>query len=222
MILNTLSELNPHILIRDINHKSFATYGKAVEGYDFSKIIAYMEDSTTIPEEGNTYLPSVAEMEADPVFGALQREFYGEMPAQIGYCNGRNSTLNGLEYHKCSEVNVAVTDMILLLGRVQDISSNTYDSSKVEAFYVSKGQAVELYATTLHFAPCKTSEEGFKCIVILPRDTNLPLIYKPTGSGEAQLLFMKNKWLLAHPDRKALIEKGAYPGIIGSNVVIKF
>ena len=46
------------------------------------------------------------------------------MPIQIGYCNGPNSTLNGLEYHKSSEINIAITDMVLLLGKVQEVENN--------------------------------------------------------------------------------------------------
>jgi hypothetical protein len=33
---------------------------------------------------------------------------------------------------------------------------------------------------------------------------------------------MKNKWLIAHPDREVLIQKGAYPGIIGGNVRVYY
>ena len=43
---------------------------------------------------------------------------FGEMEIQIGYCNGHNSMLNALEYHKSSEINVAATDAVLLLGSI--------------------------------------------------------------------------------------------------------
>lgn len=221
MNLDRLNLLNSHIYISNISDAAFRAYGKIITAYDFSEIIEYMENSTIIPKEGNIYVPSVPEMESTPVFSRIQEDFFGDMPIQIGYCNGSNSNLNGLEYHKGTEINVAVTDLILLLGKVQDICSNNYDSKLVEAFYLPKGTAIELYGTTLHFAPCKTFAEGFKCIVILPRHTNLPLEHKPAAEGEARLLFMKNKWLLAHPDRKVLIDKGAYPGIIGSNIEIR-
>lgn len=56
---------------------------------------------------------------------------YGGMPIQIGYCNGHNHLLNAVEYHRDSEINIAVTDMILILGKEQDITEDhTYDSSK--------------------------------------------------------------------------------------------
>lgn len=88
---------------------------------------------------------------------------YGEMPVQIGYCNGHNSKLNALEYHRDSEINVAATDMILMLGLLTDVEKDhTYDTSKVKAFLVPAGTAVEVYATTLHYAPCGVDGKGFQ------------------------------------------------------------
>ena len=78
----------------------FASYGRVVTGYDFSGLISYMEEKTQIPENGNIYYASVPEMEADPVIRSIQNGFYGEMEIQAGYCNGRNNTYNGFEYHK--------------------------------------------------------------------------------------------------------------------------
>ena len=99
----------------------------------------------------------------------LKMRVYGELPIQIGYCNGHNSKLNALEYHRSSEVNVAVTDIILLLGSEQDIAPDfTYDTSKVEAFLVPAGTGIEVYGTTLHYAPCGVDGNGFKAVVVLP------------------------------------------------------
>lgn len=218
MSLEQLKEINDGIEIKDVSGNEFVKYGKVIEQYDFTSLIQYMLEKTNIPLEGNFYKASVSDMEESKVKTELENEFYGEMPIEIGYCNGRNSTLNGLEYHKGSEINIAVTDFVLLLGSLQEVKENKYDSSKVEAFFIKQGTAVQLYETTLHFGPCKTSEEGFKCIVVLPRGTNEPL----SGSNyNDKLLFAKNKWLIAHPNRKLLIDKGAYAGIIGENIEIK-
>ncbi len=222
MDIKTLNQLNPHICIKHVEDTSFADYGNILQNYDFSELIEYMDLHTSIPTDMNIYFPSIPEMEACAIYNTVQQEFYGEMPVQIGYCNGKNSSLNGLEYHKGNEINIAVTDIILLLGKVQDISNNIYRSDKVEAFYIPKNTAVELYGTTLHFAPCKTTAQGFKCIVILPKGTNEPLKHQVSLSGKISTLFARNKWLLAHPDRKQLIDKGAYPGIIGENIEIKY
>lgn len=222
MDFNKLKESNSHIEIKQITDESFLKYGKMVDDYDFTDIIEYMKSSTSIPTDGNIYVASVDDMECLRIKDILEEEFYGEMPIEIGYCNGRNSTLNGLEYHKGSEINVAVTDMVLLLGKVQDIDNDSYESNKIEAFFVPQGTAIEMYQTTLHFGPCKTNDEGFKCVVILPKGTNFPLDRKVSGGVKDKLLFAKNKWLLVHSSRTVLIEKGAHVGIKGENIEIKY
>lgn len=221
-VIYSLQKLNPYLKINDIYASDFKNYGRIVKEYNFQELIKYMGEETMTPVEGNTYVASVREAESFHVKQALQTVFFGEMPIQIGYCNGANSTLNGLEYHKGSEINVAVTDFVLLLGKVQDITDGYYASNLVRAFYVPRGEAIELYATTLHFAPCKVSQTGFKCIVILPAGTNLPLKQNRSGFAEDRLLFAKNKWLLVHASRTALIQKGAHIGILGDNIKIRY
>lgn len=215
--LKELIELNPNISLYHVNDELFLNYGKVLSNYDFDEMIQIM-NQTKIPQDGNVYFTSIPELEDASVKKKLQMHLYGGMDIQVGYCNGRNSNLNGLEFHKGSEVNVAVTDLVLLLGKVQDIKDNKYSSEQIEGFFIPKGTAVEIYQTTLHFAPCKVTEDGFKCIVILPKGTNEPLQEQTEiMMSEDALLFMKNKWLLAHPERKILIDKGAYPGIDGEN-----
>lgn len=218
---NKLKQNNSHIEIKQITDESFLKYGKIINEYDFSQLINYMKSNTSIPSEGNVYEASVVGMEDLEIKDILEEEFYGDMPIEIGYCNGRNSTLNGLEYHKGSEINIAVTDMVLLLGKLQDIKADSYESNKIEAFFVPEGAAIEIYQTTLHFGPCKTDYEGFKCVVILPKGTNLPLSGKASVEVKDKLLFAKNKWLLVHSSRTVLIEKGAHIGIKGQNIEIK-
>lgn len=222
MNFNKLKEINSHIEIKHVTDESFLKYGRIVEEYDFIPIINYMKAITSIPSEGNVYIASLVDMEQLEIKDRLEEEVYGGMPIEIGYCNGTNSTLNGLEYHKGSEINIAVTNMVLLLGKVQDINNNTYKADKIEAFFIPEGTAIEMYQTTLHFAPCKTSKEGFKCVVILPRGTNMPLDKKNNGEGEGELLFAKNKWLLVHPSRTLLINKGAHIGIEGENIEVNY
>lgn len=219
MSLEKLRKINDHIKIEDANSESFLKYGKIIDGYDFKELEEYMEKETGVPENGNIYIASDLKMENTKLKEILENEFYGEMPIEIGYCNGKNSKLNGLEFHKGSEINIAVTDFILLLGHLKDIRENKYDSSKIEAFYIKKGTAIQLYETTLHLSPCKVLEEGFKCIVILPKGTNEPL-KNDKGNYRDKILLAKNKWLIAHPEGKLLIEKGAYVGIYGEQIVI--
>ncbi|MCC8162832.1 MAG: DUF4867 family protein, partial [Lachnospiraceae bacterium] len=144
---------------------------------------------------------------------------YGELPIQIGYCNGKNYLLNALEYHRSSEINVMGTDAILLVGSQQDVTDDfTYDTSLVEAFLVPKGTAVELYATTLHYAPCSAQKSGFQVAVVLPKDTNLPLEASHEG-WEDRLLTAKNKWLIGHPEGG--LPEGSPLGLVGENLSVK-
>jgi hypothetical protein len=222
-MLEKLQKINSEIKIESVFNDSFKTYGKLINGFPFEQIVDYMENVSEIPVNGNVYIASVPEMEDKPLQDILSKSFFGEMPIQIGFCNGTNSSLNGLEYHKGSEINYAVTDMVLLLGNIWQIENNNFDSNDVKAFYVPKGTALEMYATTLHFAPCKTTDQGFKCVVILPEGTNLPLKEKiAKTTPEDELLFMSNKWLIVHQDAQKLIESGAYFGIKGNNIAVKY
>ena len=106
------------------------------------------------------------------------RDRYGELPIQIGYCNGHNTKLNAVEYHRNSEINIAVTDLILIIGKQQDIEADyTYDTSLMEAFLVPAGTVIEVYGTTLHYAPCHVEDGGFRCVVVLPKGD----VYKRQG-----------------------------------------
>lgn len=215
--LEHLNQVND-VTIHSVKDPEFASFGRIVTGYDFSGLISYMEEKTPIPENGNIYLASVPEMEEDPAVAKIQNAFYGEMPIQVGYCNGRNTTYNGFEYHKGSEINVAVTDFMLVLGHVWEIKDNTYRVEDAHVFFVEKGTAIEMYQTTLHLSPCRICDEGFKGIVILPRGTNTPLEHKGEAvEPENELLLQKNKWVIAHPEREPLIRQGAHPGLLGEN-----
>ena len=169
--------------IQNVADDAFRRYGKVLEGYDFTELLKGMKH-TPVPEDV-TYVPSVEEMEALPVAKELQNKGYGGLPIEIGYCNGHNKKLNGLEYHRSSEINVAVTDLVLLIGHQQDVEKDfTYDTSKVEAFLVPAGTAIEVYATTLHYAPCHVNESGFQCVVVLPKGTNTELTFEKAAEGE--------------------------------------
>ena len=195
-------------------------YGKIIKDFDFSELIDYMERKTQIPENGNIYTASVEEMEKTETAAKIRDLIYGEMAIEIGFCNGKNTTYNGFEYHKGSEINIAVTDFMLVLGHTWEIKDNTYKVEDAKVFFVEKGTAIEMYQTTLHLSPCRVCDEGFKDIVILPKGTNTPLEKKvkyQCEAGEKRLLLQKNKWVIAHPDREPLIRQGAYPGLLGEN-----
>ncbi|MBE5763936.1 MAG: DUF4867 family protein [Clostridiales bacterium] len=221
-MINHLNEVND-VKIYSVFDEEFKTFGRVVEGYDFSQIIDYMENNTSIPDAGNIYVPSVEDMEKLPIKKQVEDILYGGMPIQIGYCNGRNSTYNGFEYHKGSEINIAVTPFMLVLGHVWDIEDNKFFVGKEKVFFVPKGVAIEMYQTTLHLSPCKVADSGFRGVVILPKGTNTPHQNKAkTKDKESMLLLQRNKWVLAHKDRKPLIDQGAHPGFIGENKELKY
>lgn len=206
------------MVIQQVTDPSFRKYGRIWSEYDYTELLKEMAH-TPLPKDEVIYVPSVEELEKLSAAKEIAEKGYGELPIQVGYCNGNNVKLNALEYHRSSELDVAVTDLILLLGMQQDIEEDhTYDTAKVEAFFVPAGTGVELYATTLHYAPCNAGEGGFRCVVVLPRDTNLELADTDREQGEDSLLTAKNKWLIAHEE--AQIE-GAFNGLKGSNLSVE-
>ena len=202
--------------IQKVTDPAFRKYGQVLEGYDFTGLIKEMKH-TPVPEDV-IYVPSVEELEALDIMKDLQNKGYGGLPVQIGYCTGHNKKLNAVEYHRNSEINVAVTDLVLLIGHQQDIEpDHTYDTSKIEAFLVPAGTGIEVYATTLHYAPCHVNEGGFQCVVVLPKGTNTDLTFQTEKTGEDSLMTAKNKWLIAHEDAKIA---GAFNGLKGENITI--
>ena len=202
--------------IQKVTDPAFRKYGQVLEGYDFTGLIKEMKH-TPVPEDV-IYVTSVEELEALDIMKDLQNKGYGGLPIQIGYCNGHNKKLNAVEYHRNSEINVAVTDLVLLIGHQQDIEpDHTYDTSKIEAFLVPAGTGIEVYATTLHYAPCHVNEGGFQCVVVLPKGTNTDLTFQTEKTGEDSLMTAKNKWLIAHEDAKIA---GAFNGLKGENITI--
>lgn len=205
--------------IKSVFDKDFAPYGQIHEGYDLNCLLAAMKE-IPLPESGTAYQPSIPALEATCVYGQLQNIAYGGMPVQLGMCWGRNTKLNCLEYHRDSELNVGADDFILLLAKQDEIVDGVLDTAKVKAFRVPAGVLVEVYATTLHYAPCHVNEaEGFRVAVILPRGTNTE---KPEFTGEygdSKLLWARNKWLLAHPD-SAEAGQGAAVALVGENIDI--
>ncbi len=204
------------MILKKVTDADFKKYGKVVEGIDFSGILSELE-KLPMPEEVE-YFPSVDVLENAGMTQTISESCYGGMPIQIGMCNGHNKALNAVEYHRDSEINVALYDMVLLIGELKDVTDDFhYDTSKIEAFIVPAGTAVELYATTLHYAPCNIDDKGFKAVVVLPKGTNNDLTFKPTSTKEDKLLTAVNKWLIAHEDAKI---EGAFNGLVGDNITL--
>ncbi len=198
------------------NHE-FQPYGKVLKGYDMTQLQTAMLE-IPLPESGTAYEPGIDSLEACSVFQEFQDHAYGGMPIQLGMCWGHNSKLNCLEYHRDSEINIGTNDFILLLAKEDEIENGLLDTQKVKAFYVPAGVAVEVYATTLHYAPCHADEKlGFRVAVVLPKGTNTDKPNIAAANEEDKLLWARNKWLLAHPDSDEA-KNGAYIGLKGINI----
>lgn len=206
--------------IESVYSPSFRAYGQVLTGYDTAELLRAME-SIPLPEEGTAYEPSIVALEGCEIFQRIQDHAYGGMPVQIGMCWGRNTKLNCLEYHRDSEVNIGASDFILLLAKQEEIVDDRLDTARVRAFRVPAGAVVEVYATTLHYAPCHVDEEmGFRVAVALPKGTNEAKPAVTPLNMEDDRLWAKNKWLLAHPD-SGEARQGAWVGLIGENIDIK-
>ena len=206
--------------ILPISDPAFASYGKILEGYDTQELLRTLEAATPLPQ-GVEYVPSQPELEALPLTSLLASNAYGGMPIQMGWCNGHNTKLNCLEYHRDSELNCGTEDFILLLARMDDIAPDgTLDTGLVTAFRVPAGVLVEVYATTLHYAPCSAAKDaGFRVLVTLPKGTNGPRPDIQVLNREDSMLWACNKWLLAHPESSEAAQ-GAPAVLRGENIDI--
>ena len=205
--------------IYSVLDKEFAPYGKVLTGYDTSCLMKALDESTPLPD-GVEYVMSEAALECTAIFGQLQNNAYGGMPIQLGWCNGHNTKLNCLEYHRDSELNIGLRDFILLVAKADDIVDGKLDTSKVKAFRAAAGQVVEVYATTLHYAPCSAKKaDGFKVVIALPKGTNGAMPNLTAVNEEDKWLRACNKWLIAHAEASEASD-GAYVGLVGENVDI--
>lgn len=206
--------------IHSVYDPVFKSYGQIVEGMDdaIAQILDVLKE-TSLPD-ATAYVAEDPALQSLPAMQEVSDHLFGGMPVQLGHCNGHNTKLNCLEYHRDSEFNLGSEDFILLLARQDEITDGVLDTSKVKAFWVPAGVMIECFATTLHYAPCHADpEKGFKVLVALPKGTNTAKPNFTPKSWEDRLLRARNKWLLAHPDSKEAAD-GAYMGITGENIDI--
>ena len=206
--------------IYSVYDPQFKPYGQIVDGLtpENNQILEKLKQ-TPLPD-GVEYVAEDTALQALPAAQTVSDHLFGGMPVQLGWCNGHNTKLNCLEYHRDSEFNLGTENFILLLARQEEIADGVLDTAKVKAFWVPAGTMVECFATTLHYAPCHTdSAKGFRVLVALPKYTNTDKPEITLKSWEDRLLRARNKWLRAHPDA-AEASDGAYVGLTGKNIDI--
>ena len=198
----------------------FKPYGQIVDGMEetVQEILSVLKDAPQGPAVD--YVPEYEPLQELPAMVEISEHCYGGMPVQLGWCNGHNTRLNCLEYHRDSEFNLGTEDFILLLAKQEEIVDGVLDTAKVKAFKAPAGVLVEVYATTLHYAPCHCDpEKGFRVLVALPQGTNTDKPVIQNRTTEDKLLWARNKWLLAHPESSEAAQ-GAHVGLSGENIDI--
>ena len=207
--------------IYSVTAPEFAPYGRVITGYETEckAVVEALTSSTPLPE-GTGYVPEEPALQTLPESAVLGASLFGGMPFQMGWCNGHNTKLNCLEYHRDSEFNLGTGDFILLLAKQDEIVDGKLDTAKVKAFRVPAGTLVEVYATTLHYAPCHTDPaQGFKVLVALPKGTNTDKPAVAAKGGDDAYLWACNKWLLAHAESSEA-GQGAAVALTGVNIDI--
>ncbi len=206
--------------ILSVYDPEFKRYGTVLEGFDYSELFKVCKAVSPKPLNSFTYTASVPEMETLRVAKDIENHVFGGMPVQFGFCNGSNHTMNCLEFHRTSELNIAIDSVILLLGCVADFEENyKLNTDTVKAFKVPAGVGVELFGTTLHYAPCNVEEDGYRVICVLPRGTNGERPEMANINAEDKLCMGTNKWLVAHNDAPEAVN-GAYVGLYGKNLTV--
>lgn len=206
------------MILYSVNDAEFEDYGTVLTGYDYSELFENLR-KIKLPESGITYVASDKTLETCSEARKMEIRGFGGYPVQLGYVIGSNSIMNCLEFHKSSEYNIAADDIILVLGRKTEIVQGHFDSSMCKAFIVPAGVGVELYSTTLHYAPFNISPDGYRMICVLPKGTNSAKIDFVPIDFEDRMCFGVNKWLIAHPDAPE-VKQNAYVGIIGKNITL--
>lgn len=204
--------------ILSVYDAAFKPYGRVVEGYPTEDLVKAL--ATTPCTDGVVYLPRVDVLHHAAHANEIGEGLFGGMPFQFGYCNGHNTKLNCLEYHRDSEFNLGTEDFILLIATLSDLEDGVLDTSKVKAFKAPAGVLVEVYATTLHYAPCHADPaKGFRVLIALPDQTNTD--FRPEGGANKldKTLWARNKWLLAHADSSEA-KQGAAVLLTGENIDI--
>ncbi|MDO4466246.1 MAG: DUF4867 family protein [Bacillota bacterium] len=215
MSIEKIIELNP-------NYKIYSSAALETEGfgrvlpYDATDIVEYVNKNIPFKQEKASYKLDYAELHDFDVFKKVKHDIYGELNIQCGIVSGLNEYLTGIEFHQGSEVNIAFTDCLLLLGKTSQLKGTTFDTTKAKVVYLKKGEVVEIYGSTLHYTPIQVDPEGFSLGVILLEGTNSDIEYT-----RGEFLTKKNKWYICHQSQTAKIEAGNIPGLLGEMIHIR-
>ena len=209
-MLDTIKRRNEALEIFPVWSEKLDRYGRVVMCDVLGKAAELVVQQAEKPESGTFYTPQADFLCDQEMKDEISNQFFGGLPVEIGYCIGHNNNLNALEYHKCNEVLAFNGDVVIFLGRMEDVDmlGGIYRMSQLEGFFVPSGTQIELYPGTLHYGAMETSKAGFSFVVCLLEGTNTPLAAKPDGR-ENEMLIQKNKWVICTSEAKDEIVCGA-------------
>lgn len=215
--MTTISEFkaaNPNIKLYDVNSPEFSVYGVLYPNYDISRIKTILT-SLPLPESGSRYLQSIEALEKEETIQSIGKDIFAGLPINAGATIGYTTDFSAVEFHQSSEVNIALDDVILVLGQRQLLEVNqTFDPhTEGKAFYIPAGSVIELFNTTLHYAPVEVFEHGYRVVVVVVEGTNTAL---PSDfHSQNPRVVKKGKFQVVHPSRKDKIAQGYQVGMSG-------
>ena len=219
-MLEKLRENNTDLTILDVNDPCFSMYGTIHPTVELPKMREFLYQVERTQEE--YYVPCEEKLMELPEADQLKDDVFGQVPCQIGWYYGYVTKLNAVEYHKCSEVLYEYEPCVLILGLLYDAKDGSLDTGTMKIFYVPANTCVELYATTLHFAPCRAGREPVMQIVAQSKGTNTPLLKSAQGKEkENRYLLERNKWVYVHPEAAGTVAPERFIGLTGDNITIR-
>lgn len=205
---------NPDYQIKTINDAAFAKYGKIWNNFVLDDVLTIM-NKKEIPFNSNIYITNDDELNDLKVISQIKNDIFAGIDIQTGPCMGHNNSFSAIEYHNGSEVNIACTDIIMVLGQRQDLEQhhNFDPHTQADIFYIPKNTVFEMYNTTLHYSPIEITPDGFKVVVILPLGTNEEL--SVSFQSNNPYIVKQNKFQVVHPSRIDKISQGIQIGLVG-------
>ena len=110
----------------------FKPYGRVVTGLDTAKAEILAALANTPLPAATDYVAEDAALQELPAAVEVSEHLFGGMPCQLGWCNGHNTYLNCLEYHRDSEFNLGTEDFVLLLARQEEIAGGKLDTAELD------------------------------------------------------------------------------------------
>jgi hypothetical protein len=224
--IQALNELNPDVGIQPVTAPGFLAFGRLYGRYRADALAAGLHVAASVHRR-LIHEPSALTGDRsirENLFPYICRAFGGLESLQIGWIGGRNKKCTMLEYHKCPQLVLAYTEMLMLLGHSTDIQmpAATYDLSLLNIFYVPRGTIFEIHPLVLHGLPIHLSEEeGFLCVEVHPEGTNDFLKFDLQNCDAGPMLSARNRWVITHPSDHSSNRVTTHGGLRGRSIKLR-